>query len=322
MRRKQRILYGICLLLLLVFVVAGCSGMHTPAKHSVAVITKSTNSDFWKAVQAGANAAGSEYNLDVIFEGPDTEEDYKTQNDLIRKAALSGAEVIVLSAIDFNKNAAAVNEAAAMGVKIVVIDSNVNSDAVLCRIGTDDYEAGQKAAQAALACTESKLHVGIVNFDKNTENGQSREKGFRDAIKKDARVESVTTINVVSSIENAQSGTIKLLQEHPEINVLVTFNEWTSLGVGWAVRTLKLNDTLRVVAFDSNPVTLGMLETGEVDALVVQKPYAMGYLSVETASRLILGHNIPEDTIYTGATLVTRENMYDPEIQQVLFPLQ
>ena len=67
-----------------------------------------------------------------------------------------------------------------------------------------------------------------------------------------------------------------MLLSDSRINVVVTFNEWTSLGVGWAIRDLDRGDRTQVVAFDSNVVSVGMLETGEVDALIVQNPYAMG----------------------------------------------
>ena len=79
--------------------------------------------------------------------------------------------------------------------------------------------------------------------------------------------------------------------------MIVTFNEWTSLGVGYAIQELGMKDSVRVIAFDSNVVSVGMLETGEVDTLIVQNSYAMGYLGVETAYKLINGYQI-EDTVY------------------------
>ena len=97
----------------------------------------------------------------------------------------------------------------------------------------------------------------------------------------------VDTINVNSTIDSAKEEAGKLLERFPEINVLVTFNEWTSLGVGYAVKEAGLADSVRVVAFDSNVVSVDMMETGEVDALIVQNPYAMGYLGVENAYRLL-----------------------------------
>lgn len=288
-------------------------------KHYVAVITKSTESNFWKAVHAGANAASTEYNLSITFEGPEREEDYETQNTMIRKAISNGADVIIISAVDYNANAEAINEAADAGVKIIVIDSDVNSDKVQFRIGTDNFLAGKMAGEAAMDCDLETLHVGIVNYDVNSANGQQREAGFREVVAKDSRVQTITTINVVSTTEDAMNGTIQLLTEHPEINVIATFNEWTSLGVGWAVRSLDMAENTRVVAFDSNVVSVGMLETGEVDALIVQNPYAMGYLGIERAYNLLKGEKATESKVDTTTTLVTRDNMFDAEYQKILF---
>ena len=292
------------------------------AKTYVAVITKSTTSQYWKTTFAGANAAGAEYNLEVTFDGPENEEDYETQNSMIREAVKNGANAIVFSAVDYNANAAAINEAVEAGVKVVVIDSDVNSDLVSCRISTDNYKAGQMVGNAVLEGDEENFNVGIVNFDKNSENGQQREKGFRDAVEGNSRVSIVSSVNVNSTTEEAKSATEKMLSENPDINIIVTFNEWTSLGVGYAVQDMDMASEVRVVAFDSNVVSVGMLETGEVDALIVQNPYAMGYLGVEYACMLINGEKIKESDIDTTTTLITRENMYEPDNQKVLFPFE
>ncbi len=289
-------------------------------KSYVAIITKSTTSNFWKEVYSGVSAAATEYNLDISFDGPANEEDYETQNEMILQAAEDGADVIVLSAVDYNANADAVDEVAKMGVKIISIDSSVNSDAVFCEISTDNYEAGYMAGEAALDTTEEMLYIGIVNFDENSANGQEREEGFRDCVLLDDRVVMIQTINVNSTTQDAINGTKELLEEYPEINVIATFNEWTSLGVGYAIEELGEEDTIHVVAFDNNYISVGMLETGAVDALIVQNPFAMGYLGVEYAYNLIYNITINETVIDTSTTLVTRENMYEEENQRVLFP--
>lgn len=288
------------------------------SKPYVAVITKSTNSAFWKSCYAGGSAAGTEYNLDVTFNGPINEEDYETQNKMINQAVKDGAQVIVFSAVDYDANAEAINAAAAQGVKIVVIDSDVNSNMVSTRIGTDNYVAGENAGMEVLSTDLPEINIGIVNYDKNSENGQQREKGFRSVLTENDRVHIVDAINVLSDTEAAKKDTETMLREHPEINVIATFNEWTSLGVGYAVEEMGLGKKTMVVAFDSNVVSVGMLETGEVDALIVQNPYAMGYLGVESAYNLIHGISVPAERD-TETTLITRENMYDEECQRVLF---
>lgn len=292
------------------------------SKVYVAVITKSTTSEYWKTTFAGANAAGAEYNLEVTYDGPENEEDYETQNNMIRKAVSDGADAIVFSAVDYNANASAINEAVEDGVKVVVIDSDVNSDLVSCRISTDNYKAGQMVGEAVVSGDEDLFKVGIVNFDQNSENGQQREMGFRDSVEGNDKVSIISAVHVNSTTEEAKQATIKMIEDNPEINIIVTFNEWTSLGVGYAVQELGMAEKVRVVAFDSNVVSVGMLETGEVDALIVQNPYAMGYLGVEYACMLINGEKIKETDIDTTTTLITRENMYVPDNQKVLFPFE
>ena len=287
-------------------------------KYKVAVIAKSTESAFWKSVFAGANAAGTEYNVELTFQGPETEEDYEAQNRMIGQAVEDGAAAIVFSAVDYSANAAAIDAAAKKGVRIVVIDSDVDSDAVECRISTDNYAAGQMAGRAALLCPDEKLYVGIVNFDEKTANGQEREAAFgtwwnrTDGWNLSKRY--------VSFDDGGRAGQDrKALAERPEINVIATFNEWTSLGVGWAVRDLGIRDKTTVVAFDSNVVSVGMLESGEVDALIVQNPYAMGYLGVEKAYQLLTGQKISEKKVDTATTMVNRDNMFSEECQKILF---
>lgn len=131
-------------------------------------------------------------------------------------------------------NAEIIGQAAQRGIKIVVIDSDVNSSMVSCRIGTNNLQAGVKAAEAALAVGEDELYIGIVNYDVNSANGQQRELGFRQTVEQDPRVKDITTINVLSTTEDARAGAKEMLLSDSRINVVVTFNEWTSLGVGWA----------------------------------------------------------------------------------------
>ena len=257
-----------------------------------------------------------------FIENPESEEDYVTQNEMVRQAMEDGVDVIVFSAVDYNANAEIIGQAAQRGIKIVVIDSDVNSSMVSCRIGTNNLQAGVKAAEAALAVGEDELYIGIVNYDVNSANGQQRELGFRQTVEQDPRVKDITTINVLSTTEDARAGAKEMLLSDSRINVVVTFNEWTSLGVGWAIRDLDRGDRTQVVAFDSNVVSVGMLETGEVDALIVQNPYAMGYLGVETAANLINGQTGGPSVIDTATTIVTRENMYERESQKILFSFE
>lgn len=89
--------------------------------------------------------------------------------------------------------------------------------------------------------------------------------------------------------------------------------------MGWAIRDLGIKDKTTVVAFDSNVVSVGMLETGEVDALIVQNPYAMGYLGVEKAYQILTGQKLSGEKLDTATTMVNRDNMFSEECQKILF---
>lgn len=319
-RKRAMPLLALMIVLAVSAGLTGCQFQKSSRKPKVAVIVKSTQSSFWKSVQAGASAASTEYNIQMSFEGPDSEEDYESQNQMVKKAIEEDVDAIVFSAVDYNANSQVIQEAAQKGIQIVVIDSDVNTDQVRCRIGTDNFQAGYMAGEAALQAEEEELYIGIVNYDVHSANGQEREAGFRERISQDDRVKAVETINVRSTTEDAREKTKELLKSRPEINVIATFNEWTSLGVGWAIRDLECKDSTWVTAFDSNAVSVGMLETGEVDSLIVQNPYAMGYLGVETAFQLINGTRKIEDSIGTDTILVNRDNMFAEECQKMLFP--
>ena len=175
------------------------------------------------------------------------------------------------------------------------------------------------AGEHALQNNPGLLIVGVVNYDVNSANGQQREQGFCDAVNESGRVLNIYTVNCVSTEESAYEGTVDLLTAHPDINTVAALNELMSLGSGYAVRDLGLADEVDIYAFDSNVVSVGMLETGEIEGLIVQNPYAMGYLGVETAYRLINGQPLSSGHIGTTTTYVSSSNMYDIDIQRMIF---
>ncbi|MBQ1361585.1 MAG: substrate-binding domain-containing protein [Eubacteriales bacterium] len=309
------------LLLLAALLLSACG--HTEgraAQYKIYLITKSTSTEFWRSVFAGANAARAEYNVNLVIRGPDTEENYAGQNMYIQEAVRNHADAIVFSAISYTENAAAIDEAAEAGIKIVVIDSDVNSSRVSARIGTDNMQAGRITAAAALDTDEQHLSVGIVNFAQFSRNGEEREIGLREQLEKDPRVEEICTVNSLTDHDAARESATELLREHPEINILIGLNEPLGVGVAEASEELKLKDRVRVISFDSNIRCIELLRHGDVSALIVQNPYAMGYLGVETAWKILEGQSFrPDQLIDTATSIITQENMFSVEGQKALF---
>jgi ribose transport system substrate-binding protein len=97
-------------------------------------------------------------------------------------------------------------------------------------------------------------------------------------------------------------------------------NESTTMGMlrvledsGWAGK-------VKFVGFDASDSLVKALESGHIDALVVQDPVKMGYLGVKTLVAHISGGGSVEPRIDTGAQLVTHDKMNDPAIKELLHP--
>ena len=146
-----------------------------------------------------------------------------------------------------------------------------------------------------------------------------REEGFREYIDTIDNAKIVSSVNVESNIESAEAAAISLINENPSINVLVGFNEWMTLGIGEAIKTLDASQRIRGIGFDANITSVEMLETGEMDTLIVQNSFAIGYLGVKYAAAVASGENIKQDNIYTAVTAVTKDNLFDKDIQKLLF---
>ena len=121
MENKRRKLLAVLFLLFCLLGIAALYGQarqpaegtggHSFNRQKVTLIAKSTESAFWKSVFAGASAAGTEYNMELLCQGADNEEDYKSQNQMIDDAVADGADAILFSAIDYEENAAAIDRA-------------------------------------------------------------------------------------------------------------------------------------------------------------------------------------------------------------------
>lgn len=301
----------------------GCTkaGSIDSKSKDVAIITKGSDSNFWNDMKSGALAAANEFNINVTVDGPENEEDYSTQNEMIENAVSRNVGVIIISAIDYEKNAPSVQKAIDNGIKVIAVDSDVKVKDKELFIGTNNVSAGEKAAKQAVEFFKGQksINIGIVNYGENTENGKGRLKGFTDYIYKIENAKIVDTVNIESNIQNATRGAKKLLEENKNINVLIGFNEWSTLGAGYAIKELNLKDNVYCIGFDSNVNCVDMLESGEIDTLIVQNSFSMGYLSVSKAYEILTGKKQNDNTVETDTYVVNRKNMFSPDIQKILF---
>lgn len=322
MRRQSfgNLLKLACLLpALLLGACAGPIAATEPHKRTVDVIVKMAGVDFWQVVKQGADSAGREFDVDIRFDSPDAEDDVDGQIALVKASIARRADAIVLAAADYVRLADVAEEASAAGIPVVVIDSALESKHVSSFIATDNREAGVRVGEQVLALSGGDCDLAIMNFVKSSAPAELREAGVMDVVGKNAGIRLVQTLYCDSDTALAESMTRELLAAHPEIDMIAGLNAMGAIGVARAVHDIGLDGRVRIVAMDNASEEIDFLESGTIQALVVQNPFAMGYLGVKTALDVMAGYGV-EPVIDTGSTVITPENMYTPENQKLLFP--
>lgn len=308
----------VCLLLPMLFKQAdeGSGGI------KITLVAKSKTSNFWQTCFQGAEAAVAEYNnLELEIVGPDVEWDYETQNQYIEKAISEGCDAIVFSACDKENSVAAVEKALDTGVPVITIDSGVNTQRSITFIGMDNFEAGRKAASAVIESVGESAGVAIVSFEEASGNGAQRVEGFLDYIKEYPDITVLDIYYSKSDYDVAQEAAENMMETYgDELKAIATFNELTTVGVGRAVEATGDTDSLYVVGFDNNIESIRMMEEGYINSLIIQNPFAMGYLGVSQAIAEIEGRSVSED-IYTDTVIANKDNMYTVEMEKLLFPV-
>ena len=151
----------------------------------------------------------------------------------------------------------------------------------------------------------------------------NREQGFLDAIK-----EKYPDIKVLSSDqyagatrELAYTVSQNLLSRYnTEVNGIFCTNESVTVSMTKALRDRgKAKGKVKVVGFDTSVQSLRDLEGGDVQGLVVQNPVRMGYLGVKTLVSHLAG-DVVSKRIDTGVAMVTKANMLESEIQELINP--
>lgn len=276
--------------------------------------------DFWTFLLEGAQMAADEYGVELTIMAGSSEENYGEQIEKIEEAIAMEPDVLLLSPISYTKVTEAAKKVKEAGIKLVLVDSLLDEDIQDALVCTDNFNAGEKMGQVLLDIMPEEPVIGLVFHVEGSSTAMEREAGFRSAIGEyeDCIVDRVFTD---SNYEKGYQVTMEMLKKHPDINLVVGGNEYSAVGAARAIRDLGMDGQIQMIGFDSSIEELQMLESGLFQAIVVQKPFNMGYLGVEKAVELLEGKSFDKG-VDSGCEVITRENMYDEENQKLLFPFR
>ncbi|WP_123041955.1 substrate-binding domain-containing protein [Cohnella candidum] len=321
-RNRKRLTGSLAILVLAAAALwLGLARWSGPKEADIVVIIKSTNAslDFWQVVVDGVHDAAKEFKANVQVRGPAKETEVDEQIAILEKTIEERPDAIVLAASDYVRLAPAAEKARKNGIKLLILDSGIRSEAPQSIVATDNVKAGVEAGNAMLGQIEGPAKIAIVSYVTSAGSLMDREKGVRSVLEGKPNITLLETIDAGGDNERAYEKTKELLLREPDLYGIVGLNEPTSVGAGRAVKDLGLKGKVKLIGFDSSIPEIKLLDEGVMQATVIQRPFQMGYLSVKTALEAIRGKKVPA-MIDTSSLLITKNNMYEEENQKLLFP--
>ena len=155
-------------------------------KWRVIVIPKGTTHEFWKTLHAGTLKAADQLgNVDVIWQGPQKEDDRVQQIQLVQNAIAAGVDGIVLAPLDAKALVDPVEAAVAKGIPVVIFDSALESTKMVSYVATNNYNGGVLAARRLGELLKGQGKIILLRYAVGSESTEQREKGFTDTLAKD-----------------------------------------------------------------------------------------------------------------------------------------
>jgi ribose transport system substrate-binding protein len=300
---------------------SGAPGPGSPRRLTIAVVPMGTTHEFWKAIHAGAETAGRELGVRIVWKGPLRETDRNEQIQIVETLTGSGIDALVLTPLDDRALVRPVLEAKKLGIPTVIFNTALRGGDTAAFIATDNWQGGVLAAERVGALTGGRGRVILVRCTEGVEGTMQREDGFLATIR--ARFPGLTILSdnqyAGASTEGAFQTMENLLARFPSVDALFTPNESTTFGCLRALQGHGLAGKVVHVGFDSSAKLVEALARRELQGLVLQDPVGMGYLSVKTAVACL--RNEPfEKTVATAVVMATPDNMNDPSVHKLLVP--
>lgn len=281
-----------------------------------------TTHEYWKSIHAGAVKAAREEGVELVWKGPQKEDDRAQQIAVVEDMISRRVDGIVLAPLDGKGLQKPIAEARRAGIPSVIVDSGLEGDDYISFIATDNYRGGRLGARRLVEALGGKGSILLMRVMVGAESTMRREQGFLDEIRNhpSIRVLSDNQYGGITTETAYQTGE-NLLNRFPGVDGVFCPNESTTFGMLRALTDAGKAGKVKFVGFDSSDKLIAALRQKHLHGLVLQNPFRMGELGVRTLVRHLRDPRAPvEKRIDTGAAVATSENMDEPEIRLLLSP--
>jgi len=327
---KSKSLFFVLLSMLIVaLLVNACGGAAQPAanqpaadsgaKPYIPVISKGFQHQFWQAVRQGSENAAKDFNVDITFEGPETEAQVDKQMEMLQTAIDKKPAAICFAAVDSKAAIPLLEKAKEAGIPIIGFDSGVDSDIPVTTAATNNVAAAAMAADKMVELIGGSGEVAIIAHDQTSRTGIDRVDGFTNQIKD--KYPDVTIVDTqygggdqLKSTDLAKA----IILAHPNLKGFFGANEGSIIGVLNAVKELGKEGQIVVIGYDSGQQQMDAIRSGAEAGAITQDPIGIGYKCVEAAVKAMKGEELPKE-IDTGFHWYDKTNIDADDIKPLLY---
>ena len=228
------------------------------SKPTVALVLKTLNHPFFVDMRRGAQEAADRLGVTLQVQAAEREIDVEKQMQIVENMIQTGIQALCITPSGSREIVSALVKAKNAKVPIIVVDTRVDAKAAADAgvrtetfVGSDNYEGGKLAGEYVVKTTGGKARVGILEGIPGHETGDSRMRGFLDAIKGSTGV--TVAASQPANWERDQGFNVfqNMLQAHPDINTVFACSDLMALGAIEAIAAAGKTGKIRVIGFDA-----------------------------------------------------------------------
>jgi len=277
--------------------------------------------NFYVTMDCGARAKAEALgNITIDTQGPERF-DQTLQTPILNAVVQSHPSAIMMAPNDRRGMIAPIQAAIDAGIPVLCVDTTIESDIQLADVATDNVEGGRLAARGLAEAIGGKGKVFVVNVKPGISTTDQREEGFRDAIAKEfPDIEYLGQEYCEDDANIAAQVTSARLQSDPDLSGIFGTNLFAAQGAAAALRQQGLQGKVKMVGFDAGPTQVQDLRSEVVDLLIAQHPGDIGEVAIQLLHDFLTTGTPPDPKeLVTGATIVSRDNIDDPDVARYLY---
>jgi ribose transport system substrate-binding protein len=284
-------------------------------KPKVGLVMKSLANEFFKQMQAGAEAFAAKNTNKFSFKavGMKDERDFAAQVDAIENFVTQKYNIIVVAPADSKAMVTPIAKAVKAGVKVINIDVELDKQAKkaagidLAFFGPDNRAGAKLAGDALAKALGPGAKVVILEGNPEADNAQQRKKGFDDAVAQ-GKLKLLDSKTAHWETEEANTLMTNMLTQYPDIQGVMAANDSMALGVVKALDAAGKSGKIKVVGFDNIPAVQPLIKQGKMLATVEQYGAEMAALGIEYGLREMAGEKFT-GWVKTPIKLITAKDL-------------